>query len=59
MKENSNYLKVMNITVILNVLIVFPSIYFYQADGLAYSFIVLLWIHTLLLYYYTKKAQNG
>lgn len=59
MKSNSDYLKVMNITVILNILIVFPSIYFYHAEGFAYSFIIMLWIHTLLLYKYMKKAQNG
>jgi PST family polysaccharide transporter len=59
MKSNSDYLKVMNITVILNMLIVFPSICFYHAEGFAYSFIIMLWIHTLLLYKYMKKAQNG
>lgn len=58
MKNNANYLKVMNITVALNVIMVFPSIYFYQAEGFAYSFITMLWIHTFLLYKYVKRGQN-
>jgi PST family polysaccharide transporter len=54
MKENKKYLKVMTITVILNMVIVFPSIYLFSAKGLTYSFVLLLYVHTFLLYRYVK-----
>lgn len=55
--EKAKYMKVMNITVLLNVLFVFPSIYFFHLKGFSISFIALLWIHTAILYKYVKEIK--
>lgn len=53
--SKKQYLKVMKLTVIINILIVFPAIYLFDSVGLAVGFVIVLWLHTLMLYYYTKK----
>lgn len=56
MNEKKKFLKVMNYTVILDLIIVPPSIYVYQEIGLVISFVVVLIIHTFLLLYYLNKS---
>jgi PST family polysaccharide transporter len=63
MNRKKAFMKVMNYTVLLDLLIVPPSIYFYGAMGLVVSFVAVLFIHILLLLYYLKlsiksKGQN-
>lgn len=58
MNEKSKYMKVMNITVLLNVLFVFPSIYLFHLKGFSVSFIALLWVHTAMLYKYVKEVRH-
>jgi PST family polysaccharide transporter len=49
MKKNKDYMKVMNLTVLLNFLVVPPSIYLWELQGLVISFISVIFIHVLLL----------
>ncbi len=56
MERKKEFMKVMNYTVLLNLLIVPPSIYFYQEVGLVISFVVVSFVHILLLVYYFKKS---
>jgi PST family polysaccharide transporter len=56
MNRKKEFMKVMNYTVLLDLLIVPPAIYFYQAMGLVVSFIVVLFVHVSLLLYYLKLS---
>jgi len=56
MNRKKEFMKVMNYTVLLDLLIVPPAIYFYQAMGLVASFIVVLFVHISLLLYYLKLS---
>ena len=56
MQRKSEFMKVMNYTVILDLILVLPSIYFYGVEGLVYSFIFVLIIHVLLLITYLQKS---
>ncbi|MEQ3499756.1 flippase [Tenacibaculum sp. SSH1-16] len=58
MKEKSKYMKVMNITVLLNFLFVFPSIYLFHLNGFLIAFVPLLWVHTALLYKYVREVRG-
>lgn len=61
MRRKSEYMKVMNATVLLDLILVSPSIYFFGATGLVYSFIAVLIVHVLLLMYYLNQSitQEG
>jgi len=52
MDRKKEFIKVMNYTIILDLLFVVPSIYFHGAIGLVISFVSILFIHGLLLSYY-------
>ena len=56
MQETKNYIKVMNLTVLLNFLLVPISIYYFDALGLIVAFLVVTFIHVFLLAYYVKLA---
>lgn len=56
MKRNKEFIKVMNYTVILDLILVVPAIYFYGVKGLVYSFIFVLISHVLLLINYLQKS---
>jgi PST family polysaccharide transporter len=56
MNEKEKFLKVMNYTVLLDLIIVPPSIYFYHVIGLVTSYVVILILHTFLLLYYLTKV---
>lgn len=56
MHEKKRYMKVMNYTVLLNMIIVIPSIYFFQEIGLASSYLVVYISHVTLLYIYLNKS---
>ena len=58
MNATKEYLKVMKITVAVNVLIVFPMIIKFGVIGLAPSYIFVLWIHVLLLGYYVRISKG-
>ncbi len=58
MQRKSEFIKVMNYTVILDLILVSPSIYFYGVDGLVNSFIFVLIIHVMLLIIYLQKSIN-
>ena len=58
MKKNKSYLKVMNITVLLNFFFVPISIYIWGAKGLVISFIFVIFIHVLLLFLEVRKSLN-
>jgi len=56
MNRKKEFMAVMNYTVLLDLLLVPPAIYFYQAMGLVVSFIVVLFVHVSLLLYYLKLS---
>ncbi len=56
MNKKEEFMKVMNYTVIIDLVLVPPSIYFYHEIGLVISFIVVLILHTVLLLYYLMKT---
>lgn len=56
MQRKSEFMKVMNYTVILDLILVSPSIYFYGVEGLVNSFIFVLILHVLLLITYLQKS---
>lgn len=58
MQRKNEFMKVMNYTVILDLILVSPSIYFYGVEGLIYSFIFVLIIHVMLLIIYLQKSIN-
>ena len=55
MNKKKEFMRVMNYTVVLYILSVIPSIYFYGAVGLVISFIAILLAHVLLLNYYVFR----
>ncbi len=56
MNRKKEFMKVMNYTVLLDLLIVPVAIYFYQDMGLVVSFIIVLLVHISLLLYYLKLS---
>jgi len=56
MNRKKEFMKVMNYTVLIDLIIVPPSIYFYQEMGLVISFIIVLLIHILLLLHYLNRS---
>ena len=56
MQQTTRYMSVMNYTVLLNFLLVPASIYYFQAIGLVVSFIIVTFIHVLLLWYNVNKS---
>lgn len=56
MQRKKEFIRVMNYTVLINLLIVPVSIYLYQEIGLAVSFVMIIFIHISLLVVYTKKS---
>ncbi len=50
MKKNKEYIKIMTYTVLLNFVIIPPSIYFWGVKGLVSSFILVIIINVLLLF---------
>jgi len=59
MKKTKEYMRVMNYTVLLNFLLVPISIYYFQAIGLIIAFLIVTFIHVLLLGYYVNQSiQN-
>jgi PST family polysaccharide transporter len=56
MQKKKEFIKVMNYTVVLDLIIVSPSIYFYGVKGLVYSFIFVLVVHVVLLIGYLQKS---
>ncbi len=57
-KKNKEYVSVMILTVVLNFLLVPVSIYYFGVKGLVISFIVVIYIHVLMLYIFNKKFLN-
>ncbi len=55
--HKKEYLKVMKLTVVANVIIVFPAIYLFDSSGLAVGFVTVLWLHTLMLFLYIKRIN--
>lgn len=51
----------MNYTVLMDLLLVAPAIYFYQEIGLVVAFLIVLVLHTLFLLYYLNISlqQKG
>jgi len=58
MKKNKEYLRVMNITALLNFLFVPISIFLWGVEGLVTSFIFVIYTHVLLLFFYVKKFKT-
>ena len=56
MNRKKEFMRVMNYTVLVDLVIVPPFIYFYQEIGLVVSFVSVLFIHVFLLLYYLKKS---
>jgi O-antigen/teichoic acid export membrane protein len=56
-KNNNQLIHVMNYTVLVNFLVVPLSIYIYSAEGLAWSSLVVVYIHIFLLYFKYKKIK--
>ncbi len=59
MKQTREYIRVMNYTVLLNLLLVPIAIYRFEAMGLVIAFLIVTFIHVLLLWYYVNQfIQN-
>ena len=56
MQRKKEFIKVMNYTVLSDLLIVPLSIYYFQETGLVISFLIIIIIHTLFLWYYVNNA---
>jgi PST family polysaccharide transporter len=56
MQRKKAFMRVMNYTVVLDLLIVPPAIYFFQEKGLVISFVTVLITHVLLLLYYLNAS---
>ena len=61
MQRKKEFMKVMNYTVLMDLLLVAPAIYFYQEIGLVVAFLIVLVLHTLFLLYYLNISlqQKG
>jgi len=58
MKRKKEFMKVMNYTVLMDLILVPPAIYFYQEVGLVIAFLIVLILHTLFLLYYLNNSLN-
>jgi len=56
MQRKKEFIKVMNYTVLSDLLIIPLSIYYFQETGLVISFLIIIIIHTLFLWYYVNNA---
>ena len=56
MQRKKEFIRVMNYTVLSDLLIVPLSIYYFQETGLVISFLIIILIHTLFLWYYVNNA---
>lgn len=61
MQRKKEFMNVMNYTVLMDLLLVPPAIYFYKETGLVVAFLVVLVLHTLFLLYYLSNSlqQEG
>lgn len=48
----------MNYTVLMDLLLVAPAIYFYQEIGLVVAFLIVLVLHTLFLLYFITTERR-
>lgn len=59
MQQKKEYIRVMNYTVLLDFLLVPIAIYYFEATGLIIAFLIVTFVHVLLLWYYVNQAiQN-
>ena len=56
MERKTEFIKVMNYTVLIDLLIVPLAIYYYHEKGLIVAFLLILFIHTLFLWYFVNQA---
>ena len=56
MERKKEFIQVMNYTVIVDLLIVPIAIYYFAEKGLIVSFLFIIFIHTLFLWYYVNKS---
>ncbi|CAA6799286.1 MAG: Membrane protein involved in the export of O-antigen, teichoic acid lipoteichoic acids [uncultured Sulfurovum sp.] len=56
MHRKQEFIRVMNYTVLVDLLIVPLSIYFFKETGLVISFLIIIFVHTLFLWYYVNQA---
>ncbi len=56
MQETTYYMRVMNYTVLVNFLTVPLATYYFQAQGLIVAFLLVTFIHVLLLWYYLYQS---
>ena len=56
MQRKKEFMKVMNYTVFLDLLLVFPAIYYFDALGLIVAFVTVLLMHVALLVYYVNQS---
>jgi len=56
MERKKEFIKVMNYTVIIDLLVVPLAIYYYHEQGLIISFLLILLVHTLFLWYFVNQA---
>jgi polysaccharide transporter, PST family len=56
MQRKKEFMKVMNYTVLIDLIIVPPSIYLFESIGLVCAFIVVLFFHISLLLFYLLKS---
>lgn len=56
MDKKKEFMKVMNLTIILDFILVIPAMYFFEIMGLVIAFVSLLIIHVLLLMRYLHKS---
>ena len=56
MERKTEFIKVMNYTVLIDLLIVPLAIYYYHEQGLIISFLLILLMHTLFLWYFVNQA---
>jgi len=56
MKKIKRYMRVMNYTVILNLILVPISIYYFQATGLIMAFLIVTFMHVFFLWYYVNQS---
>ncbi|CAA6817464.1 MAG: Membrane protein involved in the export of O-antigen, teichoic acid lipoteichoic acids [uncultured Sulfurovum sp.] len=56
MEQKKSFIKVMNYTVVSDLMIVPVAIYYFQETGLVISFLIIIVIHTLFLWYYVNHS---
>jgi len=57
-KRTDSFLKVVKFTFLTNMILVFPMIYFYREQGLAYTVFITQIVHISLNIYFTSKLNN-